>query len=126
MGSLAGSRMACLSRCRERIKLTIGCYAARRACFGRRLFSAWAADFQVFSEWATKMTRFPPVTVESAPTPGRVTVHMVWPEGNPLVFQRDVWSCKEFPNEVNRNAGNFWYRTRSAGHRRNARRERPR
>ena len=55
MGSLAGSRLARLSRCRERIKLTIGWFGARRASFGRRVFPARAADFQVFSAWATRM-----------------------------------------------------------------------
>ena len=40
----------------------VGCYATRRASFGRRLFPARAADFQVFSERSTRMMRFHRIT----------------------------------------------------------------
>ena len=48
MGSLAGSSLACLSRSRERIKITVGCYATHRAALGSGLFPARAANFNYF------------------------------------------------------------------------------
>jgi hypothetical protein len=67
MGSLVGSSLACLSCCRERNKLTVGCFATRRASVGRRLFPARAADFRVFSECATRMMRFRGITCQRVP-----------------------------------------------------------
>jgi hypothetical protein len=50
MGALAGSGLACLSRCGERIKLSIVCSATLGAASGRRLFFARSADSGIFSE----------------------------------------------------------------------------
>jgi hypothetical protein len=55
LGSLADARLARLSRCRERISLAVGIYAACSAVDDSRLCPIGAAYFQIFSVCAIRV-----------------------------------------------------------------------
>ena len=62
LGSLADARLARLSRCRERISLAVGIYAACSVVDDNRLCPIGTAYFQIFSVCAIRVRQFDGLT----------------------------------------------------------------